>query len=561
MTRARSRGVGGSHEVLHLNAAVVVVLVVLEDGVGGHECVLGADVEVVVDLPVHLAHLAGGVEEALEGVLQHAAGAERDAHGLDGVHDGVDHVRALLEDVGPHEVEQVCKRVLAPEPKHAERQVLDDGGGRLPVHEVAVHECVLQQRRHGVHVVLAHLADVLEEEGQRLEHAVLHVELRQAVLVEKGREHGKRAARLRHNRNRHRGAHAVLSLLHLEVVEEHGQHVLRADGFRNVAEGVDGRAADRLLVRLEHVEELEADAHPLLGAHKLGAPVGDAPDEVDAVLLHLLVPVAQNRRQPREQVLDRRRHLRHAHHVDDAFQAPENRAQHLRVLLPEVLVQHDAQMVEQLLFPAPLHHRCDAPDQVRCLLPHLGGLVVQAPLEGAADLGEVRLHALAEGVHHRRHSVQHHLGVLGLLLLEGVEDAVDHLLLQPRVDVRRPHVAHHLLNSLHDHLAVRLALVLEALDEARDDLGAAHLVRQLHRRVHQLPVVAAVQRHAPHPQMLEELRENLRLHVRRVHALRPDALLHHLHDNFLHLLVGRLELADENRHDFLGVKPRVLRLH
>ena len=36
-----------------------------------------------------------------------------------------------------------------------------------------VHEGVLEERRDCVDVVLAHLADVLEEEGERLEHAVL----------------------------------------------------------------------------------------------------------------------------------------------------------------------------------------------------------------------------------------------------------------------------------------------------------------------------------------------------------------------------------------------------
>ena len=41
------------------------------------------------------------------------------------------------------------------------------------ISDLPVHECVLEERRDGVDVVLAHLADVLEEEGERLEHAVL----------------------------------------------------------------------------------------------------------------------------------------------------------------------------------------------------------------------------------------------------------------------------------------------------------------------------------------------------------------------------------------------------
>lgn len=67
------------------------------------------------------------------------------------------------------------------------------------------------------------------------------------------------------------------------------QYVLGADGLGDVAERVHGRAADGLLVGLEHLQQLEADAHPLSGAHVLGASVGDAPHQVDAVLLHLFI--------------------------------------------------------------------------------------------------------------------------------------------------------------------------------------------------------------------------------------------------------------------------------
>ena len=90
-----------------------------------------------------------------------------------------------------------------------------------------------------------------------------------------------------------------------------------SDGLGNVAEGVDGGAANRLLVGLEELEQLEADAHPFAGAHELGAAVGDAAHQLDAVLLHLFVPVLEDGREARQQVLDGRRHLRHADHVDD----------------------------------------------------------------------------------------------------------------------------------------------------------------------------------------------------------------------------------------------------
>mmetsp|Transcript_21279 Transcript_21279/g.52407 ORF Transcript_21279/g.52407 Transcript_21279/m.52407 type:complete len:375 (-) Transcript_21279:2187-3311(-) len=328
----------GSDHVLELGAAVDVVAVVVEEGVGGDEGVLGADVEVVVDLPVDLADLAGGVEEALDDVLEDTGGTEGQAHGLDGLEHRVDDVGRGLENVGPHEVEEVRQRILATKPEHPEGQVLDDGRSRLPVHQVAVHQGVLQEWCDGVDVVLAHLPDVLEQEGQGLEHAVLHVELRQAVLVEQRREHREGPARLRHDRNGHRRAHAVLPLLHLEVVEQHREHVLGPDRLGDVPERVDRRTPDRLLVRLEHVQQLKADPHPLLGRHKLRPAIGDTPHEVDAVLLHLLVPVPQDGGEAGEQVLDRGRHLGHADDVDDALEPAEDRPEHLGVLLAEVLV-------------------------------------------------------------------------------------------------------------------------------------------------------------------------------------------------------------------------------
>lgn len=72
------------------------------------------------------------------------------------------------------------------------------------------------------------------------------------------------------------------------------------------------------------------------------------------------------------------------------------------------------------------------------------------------------------------------------LLLEGVEDAVDQLLLQFVVDVGGAEVAHNFLNGLHHHFPVLLRLVLQIVHNPGDDLRRAHFVGQLHRGVHQL---------------------------------------------------------------------------
>lgn len=82
-----------------------------------------------------------------------------------------------------------------------------------------VHQCILQQGRDSIDVVLAHLPDVLKQEGQGLEHAVLHVELRHAVLVHESGEHGERRTGLSHDGDGHGGTHSVLTLLNLQVVE------------------------------------------------------------------------------------------------------------------------------------------------------------------------------------------------------------------------------------------------------------------------------------------------------------------------------------------------------
>ena len=49
-----------------------------------------------------------------------------------------------------------------------------------------------------------------------------------------------------------------------------------------------------------------------------------------------------------------------------------------------------------------------------------------------------------EGVHDGAEAVEHDVSVVGDLLLEGVQDAVDEQLLQPRVNVRRAKLRHHL---------------------------------------------------------------------------------------------------------------------
>lgn len=65
-----------------------------------------------------------------------------------------------------------------------------------------------------------------------------------------------------------------------------GSH-LRSDGLCDVAKGVDGCSSDCLLVGLQHIQQLEADPHPLTCRHKLVPSVSNAAHQVYTVLLHL----------------------------------------------------------------------------------------------------------------------------------------------------------------------------------------------------------------------------------------------------------------------------------
>ncbi len=254
---------------------------------------------------------------------------------------------------------------------------------------------------------------------------------------------------------------------------------MRANGLGNVSECVDSGASNGLLVRLEQLEQLKTDAHPLPGAHELGAAVSDATHQLNTILLHLLVAILEDGRETGQQVLDGRRHFCHADHVDDALECAEDAAEHLGILLAQVLEQHLAQVTHELLLLRGLHDHGDLGDQVGRLLTHLGRLVIQTPEDGTADLRQIGLDTLAERVDHGAEAVEHD-GVVGGLLLEGVQYAVDELLLEAVVDVGGAQIIHDLLYGLHDHLAVGLGLVLEVVHDAVDDLGGAHLVGDLH---------------------------------------------------------------------------------
>jgi hypothetical protein len=79
--------------VVELISHVLVLRVVLDPRVAGDEGILCADVERVVDLPVDVADLSRGMEQALECVLEDLDGSEGDSETFDCVHKGLHQMR------------------------------------------------------------------------------------------------------------------------------------------------------------------------------------------------------------------------------------------------------------------------------------------------------------------------------------------------------------------------------------------------------------------------------------------------------------------------------------
>mmetsp|Transcript_11357 Transcript_11357/g.20623 ORF Transcript_11357/g.20623 Transcript_11357/m.20623 type:complete len:664 (+) Transcript_11357:201-2192(+) len=523
------------------------------------------NIHAVVYPPVYFSHPPSGVEQALKDVEHEVVGTDGYHDAVDGVKARVDDVGGLLEDVGPDEVQQVDAALFAAEAGDSEGEVPDGGAGGLPVDVVPVHQGVLEEGCDGEDVVLAHFSDVLAHEAHRLQHSVLDVELGDPVLIHDGGQDGEGPAALRDDSDGDRRADSVLPVLDLQVVDESVQNILGSDGLGDVPEGADARPLNTLLRRLEHFEQLEADAHPLLGVDHLGAAVGNAPDEVDTVLLDLLVPVLQNGSEAGQQILNGRGHLGHSDDVHDALQSAQNAAQNFGVLLAQILVQHDAQVAHQLVLPARLHDHGNLADEVGGLHPHGGGLVVEAPLDSSRDLLQVHLAPHAERVHDDSEAVEHDGvllgGVVDPLLLERVEDSVNEPLLEPLVDLARAQVSQDLRYYLHDHPPVGLALVLQILNDLVDNVDGPDLVAELLGRLDYLLVVPPVEGHPSDPEVLEKVRKDLLPHVRRRDSGGRNALLDHLEHDLLHLLVGGLELADQDRHHLAGVVVRVVVLH
>src|SRR4051812_34773193 len=96
--------------------------------------------------------------------------------------------------------------------------------------------------------------------------------------------------------------------------------------------------------------------------------------------------IAQDWCESWQEILNRWCHVRHTDDIHDRLQCAENRCEHIRVLLTEILIQDDTQMLHQLLFIAGLEYDSDTRDQIGRLLSYTRQLVIQTPFDDTADL-------------------------------------------------------------------------------------------------------------------------------------------------------------------------------
>mmetsp|Transcript_59835 Transcript_59835/g.142534 ORF Transcript_59835/g.142534 Transcript_59835/m.142534 type:complete len:391 (+) Transcript_59835:475-1647(+) len=388
-------------------------------------------------------------------------------------------------------------------------------------------------------VVLAHLSDVLKHEAHALQHAVLHIELWHSVFIHQRRQNCERATCLCNDGDSNRCADTQLSLLHFQVVQQSAQHIVRTDRLGNVAKGVHCRTTNGLLVCLQQLQQIKANAVPFTRWCQFCTSICNPSNKVNAIFLNLLVSVLQDRRQARQQILHRRSHLCHANDVDNSLHGAQDGTQHLGILFAQVLIQEETQVAHHLLLATLLHDDCNASNQVCSLLSHSCRWCVQAPPDDASNLRQVWLHTGPQRVHHGAEAIEHHRGVIGSLLLERVDDSIYDLLFQAGVDIRHTKVCNGLVNGLHDHLPVGFRGILQIFHNPRDDVRTTHLVCNLHCGVDELAVVSSIQGHTYNPEVAEERWQDVFTDVVWLHSIRCNALLHHLEDNLLHFLIRR----------------------
>lgn len=81
--------------VIQFCALILVSLIVFQSWIKGNQSILTANVQRIVNLPVHLAHLSCWMEQTLHSVLQNGGCTQCDTQTFDGFHHGIDDMRTI----------------------------------------------------------------------------------------------------------------------------------------------------------------------------------------------------------------------------------------------------------------------------------------------------------------------------------------------------------------------------------------------------------------------------------------------------------------------------------
>ena len=84
-------------DIVQFVSLVVISVIVFNARVIRYQAVLGSNVECVVDLPIYFTDLASRMEQTLKDVLEYSRRTECHSQTFNGIHDGVDNVRTIVE--------------------------------------------------------------------------------------------------------------------------------------------------------------------------------------------------------------------------------------------------------------------------------------------------------------------------------------------------------------------------------------------------------------------------------------------------------------------------------
>mmetsp|Transcript_34549 Transcript_34549/g.83586 ORF Transcript_34549/g.83586 Transcript_34549/m.83586 type:complete len:343 (+) Transcript_34549:948-1976(+) len=314
-------------------------------------------------------------------------------------------------------------------------------------------------------------------------------------------------------------------------------------------------------MRFKHFQKLEADSHPFFCTDIFGSPICNSSDEVNTVLLHLLMPVFQDRGQPWKQVLNRRCHLLHTNHVHNRFQSAQNGPKYLRIFFSEVFVENHTQVPHQLFLSTRFHHYSNPGNEISSLLTHPSRLIIQTPLDNTAHLGQVQFSSPSKCVNHNTKSVQQNFCIVARLFLECVQNTIDKLLFEAMINVCRTILCKNFLNGLHCHLTERFRLVFQFVHNSADNVTTTNFVGDLNCCFNKLLIVSSFKGHSPNPEVSRKFRKNFFLNVVSFYAISCDTLFNHLQDNLLHFFICSRKFSYEDCHHLLRVIVGVVGIH